>query len=280
MNTKNINIDWVQSNNWEVPVTIDVRKWYRKYIVKWLLFVLVWSLFWICAYSYSISQSKEDKALLDFKEAIHNNDTANKNSLDIIKREQNLINDRTKLNDKYKKEIEKIVNKYNPLSWIIPKASANDTENINDILDSKIKRFCNEHKLSKEVYFEDSMWDRCRLMLQGIYRFETWNLRSYVWNNIFNFRSPAIKKEWREKYWVSKIKNWFLVFPDRTNSIKFAVDRFYRIDRYKTIRMIIAWWCYISPVDSKKKCFPWYTFTEEHKDNYISYLKNYYKNNL
>lgn len=164
-------------------------------------------------------------------------------------------------------------------SWIIPKTSASE-ESIDDILDSKIKRFCWEHELSDELYFEEDMNTRCTLILQGIYRFETWNLKSYVWNNIFNFRSPAIKKQWKEKYWVNEIRWWFLVFPDKTNSIKFAVDRFYRVDRYKTIKMIVWWWCYISPVDSKKKCFPWYTFTEEHKNNYISYLKNYYKNNL
>lgn len=164
--------------------------------------------------------------------------------------------------------------------WMLFFSTANASEEINTILDTKIERFCNEHDKSDEVYFEHNMWYRCTLILQATYRFETWNLKSYVWNNIFNFRSPAIKKIWTENYWVKNIRWWFLVFPDKTNWIKFAVDRYYKFDRYKTIKQIIGWWYYCSPITKWCGNIQWFTYTEWDKYNYISYVKKYFKDNL
>lgn len=150
-------------------------------------------------------------------------------------------------------------------------------ENISDILDKKIDKFCLAHEKADVVIFTwSTSWQRCANILKPIYRYETWHLKSYVWNNIFNFRSPKIKKIWTEKYGVKEIRWWFLVFPDRTKSIEFAVDRFYLYDYRKTIKQIIAWWCYYN-THWKYVCFNWYTLTSSHWENYINYIKNFIK---
>lgn len=146
-----------------------------------------------------------------------------------------------------------------------------------DSLDEKIERFCYRNELAKDYEFWEfwkNNWYRCTRILQSIYRFETWNLRSYVWNNIFNFRSPTCKKEWIEKYWCW-IKNWFLTFPTKTDWIKFAVDRYYRVDYRKTIGQIISWGCYYN-LNWVYVCFNWFTFTSSHWENYIDYVKKYF----
>ncbi len=146
---------------------------------------------------------------------------------------------------------------------------------INQTIETK----CFEHSWADELYFDDNMWVRCSLILQWITQFETDYLRAYRYNNIFNFKAPSVKKEW-EEIWVTWTKNWFLVFDNVESSIEFAVNRFYRFERYKTIKQIVAGGCYTSPVDWKYKCFDWYTINIKDRPNYIKFLKKYYKNNL
>ena len=74
---------------------------------------------------------------------------------------------------------------------------------------------------------------------------------------------------------------WSYKFENKIDSIRFAVDRYYKYDLYKTIREIIAWGCYISPIDWRFKCFDGFahTTTERH-ENYIFAVRQYYKNNI
>lgn len=152
-----------------------------------------------------------------------------------------------------------------------------NAENINDILDEKIEKFCFDNKIAKktEQDFKQNNWTRCTNILQGIYRFETWNLKSYTWNNIFNFRSPTCKKDWIEKY-NCEIKNWFLTFPNKTTSILFAIDRYYKYDYRKTVEQIIAGGCYYN-LKWVYVCFDWFTLTKEHHRNYIDFILNFIK---
>lgn len=150
-----------------------------------------------------------------------------------------------------------------------------EEKDIKIILDEKIDKFCNSHELATQEYFTwTTNGERCANILKPIYIFETWNLKSYVWNNIFNFRSPSIKKIWTEKYGVEEIRWWFLVFPDKTKSIQFAVDRFYLYDYRKTIDQIISGWCYHNK-HWKYVCFKGYTLTEQHHESYINFIKNF-----
>lgn len=255
---------------------------YRQWII-WTIAVVLIIMFIHQFFSFL---SVEDKLLIQYKENIK---SSQKTLLELeFKRgkiEEFKIYNENKLNDLINWKVNEtncqniFKENINPLWFLFEKTYADEWDE-KHILDIKIEKFCKLHELSSEIYFEEDMWTRCSLILQAIYRFETWNLKSYVWNNIFNFRSPWIKKAWKDNYWVNEIRWWFLVFPDKTNSIKFAVDRFYRIDRYKTISQVIWWWCYVSPVDNKKKCFSWYTFTEWHHNNYISFVKEYYKNKM
>ena len=151
-----------------------------------------------------------------------------------------------------------------------------------DILDKKIEKFCYNHKLANDTYekFDKSFKIRCTLIWQAQLRFESQKCKKVIWNNCFWFRSEVVKEEWEKNYWVTWIKNWFLTFKDKTNSIKFWVDRFYKIERFKTIYQIINWWSYISPIDWELKTFNWYTMTIEHRPNYTKYVSDYYKKNL
>lgn len=157
-------------------------------------------------------------------------------------------------------------------------ARCNKSEASHDILDEKIKRFCYEHKGSKYENFWEfwkSNWFRCTAILQAIYRFETWHLKSYQWNNIFNFKAPTCRKEWIDKYWC-EVKNWFLRFPDKTKGIEFAIDRYYKYDVYKTIWQIIGGWYYCSPVSWWCWNINWYTHTKEDQPYYIDFVKKYF----
>jgi len=278
---RKINIDGLTSN-WEVPVNICeevVENKTKRFLKEWYLWSVIWIITVLFITWFILSTSAEDKQLIRLKQLKQSNDIRIQKDFNTIKVIQEDIERIKKENEKIDWQLHKIINKYNPLGWLLPKTYA-DEEQINDILDNKIKKFCWLHKLADELYFEEDMKTRCTLILQAIYRFETWNLKSYTWNNIFNFRSPWLKSNREEKYKITWIKWWFLIFEDKTNCIKFAVDRFYKYDRYKTISQVISWWCYISPVDNKKKCFQWYTFTEWHQKNYTFFVKEYYKNNL
>lgn len=161
--------------------------------------------------------------------------------------------------------------------WIV---KADDDVDNKIIYDELIEKECLLHTWSWELFFEDTSWYRCIKILQWIYRFETDFLRAYNNKNIFNFRSPKLKKQWKKEFWAIWVNNWFIVFDNEYNSIRFAVDRFYKYDKYKTITQIISWWCYISPVDNIKKCFWWFTLTKEHWTNYIFFMKKYYKDDM
>lgn len=144
------------------------------------------------------------------------------------------------------------------LYWIICSYYQSDANYT--VLDQKIEKFCKLHQEANNKNFWVENYKRCISIWQAQIRFETINCKSYVWNNCFNFRSPWIKKEWQEKFWVNNIRWWFLVFPDKTNSIKFWVNRYYIYDQKKTIRQIVE--------D--------FTFTKEHRNNYTLFVKEYY----
>lgn len=157
------------------------------------------------------------------------------------------------------------------------------------ILDSKIVRFCKAHKWAEETTYWAGwdrmlMWERCALILQAQYRFETKSCMDDAgstskYNNCFGFRW-GIKKEWKEKYWASLNQNKDLVFPDKTNSIKFGVDRFYKVDRYKPISVIIRWGCYYSPAQQRTVCGRAFAQTSEVRYyNYIWFTKKYFREN-
>jgi len=147
----------------------------------------------------------------------------------------------------------------------------------NKILDKKINKFCDLYW----KWYTKAEIKKCKWSAKAVYRFETWNLKSYVWQNIFNFRSPTIKKERSEKYGVIDIRWWFLVFKDKTNSIKFYVQRFYKYDRRKTVTQIVSWWCYYN-LKKRYVCFKWYTHTwsQEEHNNYIHFINKFIKNEI
>jgi hypothetical protein len=150
-------------------------------------------------------------------------------------------------------------------------------------LDEKIERFCMEHPKANERFFNETHWERCILLAKWQARFETWMGTLWVWpthNNIYGFRSPSIRKEWSDNFWVIWIYGGFLVFKDQTNSIKFYVNRFYTFDKYKTIRQITHWGRYVSPVTWRVFYLQGFTHTLEHQDSYHDYLRNFYFKNL
>lgn len=151
-----------------------------------------------------------------------------------------------------------------------------------DYVNETIQTKCFENSWSWELYFEDNMWLRCTLILQAISQFETNFLRDYHNNNIFNFRwwewMKTVKEKWKN-LWVIWYSNRFLKFDSIESSISFAVDRFYTYDRYKTIKMIIFWWSYISPITWELKVFDWFTMTKADRPNYYNFLKKYYNEN-
>lgn len=147
----------------------------------------------------------------------------------------------------------------------------------NKILDKKINKFCDLYW----KWYTQKQIKRCKGSAKAIYVFETWNLRSYVWHNIFNFRSPIIKKERSEKYWVIDIRWWFLVFRDKTNAIKFYCQRYYKYDFRKNTKQIVSGWCYYN-LKKKYVCFKGYTHsgTQQEHNNYIGVINKYIKNEI
>ena len=133
-----------------------------------------------------------------------------------------------------------------------------------DILDQKIEKFCKSHHLANELNYWIESYKRCILIWQAQFRYEAYSCNKIVWNNCFNFKSKGIKKSWYTDFWVYWIKKWYLLFPDKTNSIKFWVNRYYLYDKKKTIRQIVE--------D--------FTATKEHWSWYSLYIKTYYKNNI
>lgn len=111
-----------------------------------------------------------------------------------------------------------------------------------EIFDEKIERFCKSHELSNIETSKKCMW-----VLKAQMRFETWYLEKVSNNNLFNFRSPAIKKIWTEKYWVIELNNLYLVFSDKTKSIEFAVNRFFIFDVNDDIKKIVDDFCDATP---------------------------------
>ena len=133
-----------------------------------------------------------------------------------------------------------------------------------DVLDQKIEKFCKIHPLANELNFWIENYKRCILIWQAQFRFEAYSCTKIVWNNCFNFQSIWIKKSWNNDFWVYWIKKRFLLFKDKTNSIKFYVNRYYLYDTKKTIRQVVE--------D--------FTMTKSHRDWYIKFIKNYYSKNL
>jgi len=144
---------------------------------------------------------------------------------------------------------------------------------------AKVKSECMKHPLASEKYFDDKMWTRCTLIVQAISLFETNHHKKYQNNNLFNFRTRGLKKEWKD-IWAIEVNNGWIVFDNTDSSIEFAVDRFYKIDRYKSIKQVISGGCYISPVDKKKKCFNGFTMNKEHYKNYIKFVEKFYRDYL
>lgn len=153
------------------------------------------------------------------------------------------------------------------LSLFVGKVSAN--------LDEKIEKFCNSHELSKEVYFKENMGKRCTLIWQAQIRFESKSCEKVIWNNCYWFRAWFVKEEWK-KLWVTWINKWFLTFKDKTSSIIFYVDHFYKWQRYKTISQIVWWWKYCSPKTGWCGNIDWFTHTISHIPNYIAFVKKYF----
>jgi hypothetical protein len=135
------------------------------------------------------------------------------------------------------------------------------------VFDEKVNKFCDYYG----KWFKKEEVSKCKLLWQSQMRFEN----GKVWNNLYNFKSIKIKEEWK-KVWVIGIKKNFLLFKDKSSSIKFFVDRYYKIDYRKTIRQVIAWWCYYN-LKKKYVCFDGFTLTKEDQENYINYILNFKK---
>lgn len=151
-----------------------------------------------------------------------------------------------------------------------------------DILDQKIAKFCYKHELADKLYWVQTHWLRCTLILQGQIRHETLNCTIWNWlkNNCFWFRGNK-RTDWEKEYWMYYDWTWSYRFNDKTWSIRFAVDRYYKYDRYKTITQIIKWGWYCSPVTWWCGKINWFARTTEEKyNNYIYNVRQYFKTNV
>lgn len=145
------------------------------------------------------------------------------------------------------------------------------------LTDTRIKKYCHTHPLSKDVVHTNHLLaNRCTAILQMQVRIETKRCAVWTWhryNNCFWFRG-WYKKSWNRDYWLIRIRNWFLVFNSKNNSIRFAVDRFYRIDRYKKLKTIVYGWSYYHYRDQRYyRAAP---FTQTDQRTYLEYLKTHY----
>ena len=126
-------------------------------------------------------------------------------------------------------------------------------------VDLYIKNKCFSHTRANFIEYENYInKNRCSCILQAQYRFETWHLKFLRNNNLFNFKSNKIKKEWKNISWISE--NWYLIFENTFNSVDFAVNRYYNFDYNRNTREIV-------------KVFTW-----NYNENYINYIINF-KNN-
>lgn len=266
-----INIDNISQQNGEIPViNLDNRNKVTKLLQKYALFIVLWVLFWISLYAYSLSISNENKAVIKIKEQIQNIDSANNEDLKQIKLRQDNINKRLEIRVKLKEQLEKIVNRYNPLSLIFTKTYAEETEK--HTLDIKIEKFC------KQYWEEKGLQDyisKCAKLGKAMMRFETgWICKNKDHNrNCFNFRAISKKnREWFDIRWVDK--SWFTIFWDKTNSIKYFAYRFYKYDYRKTTEQIVWGGCYKN-LQGKWVCFNWFTHSSGDHNNYISFINNF-----
>ena len=121
---------------------------------------------------------------------------------------------------------------------------------------------CNKHKEANDVFYRYKLKDRCYWIGASQLMFETRWCIVWAWAKYNNC------------YWFKRKQ--FIRFKTKNDSIKFYVQRFYKYDKYKTIRQIISWWCYVSPADNRYKCFPWFTANKEHQYNYYNYVKKFF----
>lgn len=131
-----------------------------------------------------------------------------------------------------------------------------------------LKEWCYNHELAKKYSHwknDWNNWERCYKIGSAQAKYETNWGKLWAWkthNNIYWFR-----------------RHWFMYFENKWESIDWYVNRYYKFDRYKTINQIVSWGCYVSPIDWIYKCFPWFTFNEEHQKNYYEFVKDYFNKN-
>lgn len=156
-----------------------------------------------------------------------------------------------------------------------------------DVLDKYLEEQCINYNwdFKNEKWVEFHKWytsvERCILIWKGQLRFETnwckiWNGEK---NNCFGFRwgvSLKWEKEFNMKYdWTGSYS-----FKTDKDSIRFYVDRFYRVDLYKTVEQIVKWGSYISPRSWKRVTFGGFARTDEVTyANYITSVKKYVSEN-
>ena len=147
-------------------------------------------------------------------------------------------------------------------------ANANDV----DVLDNKIEKFCNEHKLAKESTFDYkgtkmTNGERCTLIGQAQIRMETQSCTkgmALTLNNCF----------WLKTLWT----NEFRKFSDNTKSIEYWTMRYYKYDYTKTIHEIVYWyWMLDKWGDWTYKWMYGYSWTD--KEHYYQYVRKYFNDN-
>lgn len=154
----------------------------------------------------------------------------------------------------------------------------------NQDIDSYIEKLCMKNELADEIYFKD-YWthgERCTLILQWQIRFET-ELCS-IWNglkwNCFGWRWWK-RTDWENEYGMYYDWTWSYRFNNKYDSIRFAVDHYYKWQLYKNIEQIIKGGWYCSPKTGW--CFILEGFartTEERYNNYIFAVKKHFFNNF
>lgn len=137
------------------------------------------------------------------------------------------------------------------------------------VFDKKVNKYCEFYG----KWFKQSEIKRCKGAGKAQMRFENWK----VWNNLYNFKSINVKTEWK-KYWVIWIKKNFLLFKDKSSSIAFFAQRFYKFDYRKTTKQLVSGWCYYN-LKKKYVCFDWFTlsWTKQEHSNYIGFIDSFIK---
>lgn len=136
---------------------------------------------------------------------------------------------------------------------------------------TKIEKFCNIYW----SWFTEKQINRCIKLAKAQTNFETWWIcKNKKNNNCYNFR--LMNKKYHKEFWVLWVdKSRFVIFKDKTQSIKYFAFHYFKYQYRKTIEQIVSGGCY-NNLQWEKVCFGWFTVAnKQESDNYIAFINNF-----